>query len=354
MDNNKITIVSTKSIHQSKSTNLDKSIISTNSYESLKLNEENYKLGNDFINEINNNNNLENDLKYRNDLNYKINPEHQKNTNNFMFRKIIPLFFLLVILFYFNHFYEKKNYLYLQDKTNSFSRDSCIIEFFPEVLYKATWKFFLVNKTLKNTFLTIIFYFNDLIFFFSCFLWIINSKKENWSFLFSLIIIGLSKYFALEFYLIRNQEDILWKIPNFPFFLTIQNSNRNENTFFSSSSTLLMIIIKQLEDNKFKKLKRITLIFLFLNILLSVFLKLQSIFGIIIGMLLGLYLNKISDEYSKVFNYIYNFNEGEEESNNNQAMITIDFEKKIKENIEKIIKNKKYIELNNLNERSEV
>lgn len=344
MDNKKVSIDSFSSKIQLRSFNLDKSDISTNSYQGLNLYKDENILNKNFQNDINNLNNI----------NYKNNSElYQQNykKNNYILKRILFLTIILVIIFYMNHISEKKNFK-INEKKN-YSQNSCIIEIFPEDLYKSFWKFFIVNKDLKNLILTVLYYFYDIIFLISCLYWILNIKKENWNFLFSSIILGFFKYFCLEFYLIKNHEDILWKIPKFPFFLTIQNKNGDENHFFSSSICLFIIMIKHLEDNKLGKLKKITFIFLIFEIGLSIFLKIQNIFGVVIGLLLGLYINKISNEFSKIFNLIYDFNETGD-INKIQNSNTINFENKIKENIENILKNNRYLQLNDLNGKNVV
>lgn len=327
-------------------TNLNRSQISSNSLHILNLDENNLNLYKS----------LENDINDSNLFNYKNNSELNSQNNktpHYIFRKIIPLTILLGIILFFSHVSEKKNYDNYNNQRKTFSPNSCILEIFPEDLYKATWKFFIVNRNLKMIFLTVLFYFYDLIFFVSCLYWILNTKKENWSFFFSVLVLGLFKYFASEFYLMKNHEDTLWKLPSLPFFLTIQSANNNENNFFSSSSTLFLIMIKQFSDNKLKLLKNITIIFLILNVIISLFLRIQTPFGIMIGLFLGLYLNRVSDEYSKVFDHIYAF-KNQTENINKTDLITFNFENKIRENIEKIIRNKKYVELKNIEEGTKV
>ncbi len=299
--------------------NFDRSHISSKSSDSLQ--ELNLVENNLYFNK-----NLKHDINNPNYFNYKnnseLNPHNYKKTNCIL-RRIITLIIILGTIFYFTHISEKNNYEIYNNQKKSFLPNSCILEVFPDDIYRITWKFFIVNKNLKIISLTVLFYYYDLIFFIASFYWIKNIKKENWSFLFSLIILTMFKYFALEFYLMKNHEDSLWRIPNFPFFLTIQNVNNNENNFFSSSTTLFLIIIKQLNDNKLKILKNITIIFLFLNVSISLFLRTQIMFGIVIGLGLGLYLNKISDEYSKVFNYIYIFEEKEEKTSQTDLLTYI-------------------------------
>lgn len=345
MERGKVDIHSSSPKVLSSTVNLDRSYISSNPLQGLNLDENNLKFYKNLENDINNSD----DLNYKN--NSELNPQNNKKTN-YIIRRIIPLTILLGAIFYMNHISEKKNFDNSNNQRKAFSPNSCILEVFPDDFYKATWKFFIVNKNLKNFLLTVLFYFYDLIFFIASLYWILNIKKENWSFLFSVFVLAIFKYFALEFYLMKNHEDTLWRMPNFPFFLTIQNANNNDNNFFSSSTTLFLIIIKQLNDNKLKILKNITFLILILNVLISLFLRIQSLFGIVIGMVLGLYLNKISDDYSKVFKYIYSFEE-QKKRTSKEDTITYDFENKIKENIEKIIKNKKYIELKNNNERNQ-
>lgn len=324
---------------------LDISQISSDSLQGFNLNDENknyYK-------------NLEPDINCKIQLNNKNNSELEsinKKKTNYTLRRTIPLIILLGLIFYFNHISEKSNFENYDNQLKKFSPNSCILEIFSENLYKSSWKFFIVNKKLKVILLTVLFYFYDLIFFISCIYWILNYKKENWSFLFSLTILGLFKYFSSEFYLMKNHEDTLWNLPKFPFFLTIQSENNNENYFFSSSTSLFLIIIKQLKDNKLNILKNLTYIFMILNITMMTLLRIQTIYGIMIGLTLGLYLNIVSDNTSTIFNHIYSFKE--EEKIKNKDVITIDFENKIKENIEKIMRDKKYVELKNINEKSQV
>ncbi len=105
-----------------------------------------------------------------------------------------------------------------------------------------------------------------------------------------------------------------------------------------------------MEENKLIKLKYITFIFLLLEIALSLFLRIQNVFGIIIGLILGLYLNKISNESSKVINHIYDF----DYSNTNKQEISFELENKIKENIENMLRKNKYFELQNINQRNNI
>ncbi len=342
MDNNKASIARSDLRNQSRTINLDKSAISTNSFQRLNL------VCNDQISLSKiNENEINNPIDFNNKNNSEFNQQNQ-TMNYFILKRIIFSGVLLGILFYMNHFSDKK--ILSNSQKKSFTQDGCIIEIFSDEIYKTIWKYFIVNKSLKNISLTILYYFYDLIFFISCLYWILNIKRENWSFFFSTVILALFKYFSLEFFLMKNNEDILWQIPSFPFFLNIQNENRNENHFFSSSVTLFIVILKHLEENKLIKLKYITFIFLLLEIALSLFLRIQNVFGIIIGLILGLYLNKISNESSKVINHIYDF----DYSNTNKQEISFELENKIKENIENMLRKNKYFELQNINQRNNI
>lgn len=343
------------------------------SFHSLNLEKENFQndkeinntnYNNDYnnvniLNNLNNKTNYENDHKiiFKNqdfeqmDNSNRSNiPNSSRNSANDKYRnrRIFFMTIVLIAIFYFTHLREKANAeeIFGDDKYNTNKNrhfSGCIVEIFSDDIYKMSWKIINANKFSINTLLTVLFYYYDFIFFFSLYCWIINTKKQSWEFAFSLTMLGLFKYFCLEFYREKNNEDIIWKIPYLPFFLTIQNSNAQQNNFFSATTSAFLIIIKQLRNFGFQKLAITSLFVLVLEINVLLLMRQQSPFGVLFGFVFGLYLNSTGLYFSQLLNLFYNFNDQQKSSSssnrqNNAFIINDSIAVKIRQNVEKILK----------------
>jgi hypothetical protein len=278
----------------------------------------------------------------------------ENNNKKFIIKRLISIIILLSFIAFFNS--NNLQDLSLNFNTNinlNKSLDKIIVPLKDLINYitKYIWRFFLVYKNVKNFILIILMMSFDFIFLFTIYKWITNLNKEknknNWNLIISLTIILLFKYFSSEFYLIKNDEDILWKFPKFPSFTNIYISSSSfQNYFFCSQISVLISLSKFLCENLYKKLK----IFCYFLALfyggVLYFLKIQSEFGIFFGILFGLYVNEISIKIGFYFDYIYDF-KGEK----NQAVdfdlnlnslnsLNIDLEARIKENIDNILRKK--------------
>jgi hypothetical protein len=113
---------------------------------------------------------------------------------------------------------------------------------------------------------------------------------------------------------IKEDEDIIWEYPGFPS-LTISYKN-NKEYFFSGSIGLYLICILELIENKYNKLKWITVGGIIIHFCLLICLRTQYYFSIFCGLVSAHYIHILSKKYYFFLNDIYDFDPEETERKN--------------------------------------